>query len=69
LPIKEIENLYASTHKFYNVSTKDVNTELANVKANLIDMSIEFEPKYSININQSPSKKKTSFHYKHLKKK
>lgn len=51
LPIKEIENLYASTHKFYNVSTKDVNTELTNVKANLIDMSIEFEPKDSININ------------------
>jgi len=50
-PVKEIENLYTATHQLVNVSTKEVNTKLAAIKANLIDMSIEFEPKEDININ------------------
>ena len=43
-PIKEIENLYVKSNTFKNLTLKKAGKKLAGVKAELIDMSIEFEP-------------------------
>ena len=43
-PINEIEKLYTKSYKFKNLSVDKLNTKLTVVKAELIDLSIEFEP-------------------------
>jgi len=45
LPIKEIEKLYQKTYKFNNLTTNIVNEQIANIKVELLDLSIEFEAK------------------------
>jgi len=49
-PVKELEKLYTKSYKFKNLSVEKTEKELSNVKAELIDMSIEFEPKNSIKL-------------------
>ena len=43
-PVKEIEKLYIKSYKFKNLTVDKVSEKLANVKAELIDLSVEFEP-------------------------
>lgn len=50
LPVKEIEDLYVRTHKFKNLTVKKAGKKLEGVKAELIDLSIEFEPSASMEI-------------------
>tara|TARA_B110000037_G_scaffold48501_1_gene59518 strand:+ start:3147 stop:4634 length:1488 start_codon:yes stop_codon:yes gene_type:complete len=50
-PVDEIENLYVKSHKFKNLTIKKAAKKLARVKAELIDMSIEFEPSSSFDVN------------------
>ena len=49
-PVKEVEKLYTKSYKFKNLSVEKIGKELSSVKAELIDMSIEFEPKNSIKL-------------------
>ncbi len=42
-PIEEIENLYVKSHKFKNLTATKATQKLAEVKGELIDLSIEFE--------------------------
>ncbi len=49
-PIKEIENLYVKSYKFKNLTVEKAAKKLTGVKAELIDMSVEFEPKNSLNL-------------------
>ena len=44
-PVKEIEKLYVKSYKFKNLTVDKVSEKLAGVKAELIDLSVEFEPK------------------------
>ncbi len=50
-PVEEIANLYISTCKFKNLTAKNATKKLSGVKAELIDMSIEFEPVSSFELN------------------
>lgn len=50
-PVKEIEDLYVKSHKFKNLSAKKAAKKLSEIKAELIDMSIEFEPSSSFDLN------------------
>lgn len=50
-PIKEIEKLYTKTYKIKNLSVEDANRKLAGIKAELIDLSVEFEPKNTVLIS------------------
>jgi sucrose-6-phosphate hydrolase SacC (GH32 family) len=50
-PVKEIEKLYTKSYKFKNLSVEKVEKKLAGVKAELIDMSVEFEPKNSMKLS------------------
>lgn len=50
-PVKEIQNLYVKSHKFKNLTAKKVEKQFGNIQAELIDMSIEFEPISSFDIN------------------
>lgn len=50
-PIKEIEKLYTKTYKIKNLSVEDANRKLAGIKAELIDLSVEFEPKNTMLIS------------------
>jgi fructan beta-fructosidase len=43
-PVKEIESLYVQSHKFKNTTAVKAAKKLASVEAELIDMSLEFEP-------------------------
>jgi len=43
-PVAEIRSLYKKSYTFKNTSAKAINRKLANVKPELVDMSIEFEP-------------------------
>jgi len=49
-PVKEVEKLYTKSYKFKNLSVEKTEKKLSSVKAELIDMSIEFEPKNSIKL-------------------
>lgn len=49
-PVKEVEKLYTKSYKFKNLSVEKTKKKLSSVKAELIDMSIEFEPKNSIKL-------------------
>jgi sucrose-6-phosphate hydrolase SacC (GH32 family) len=49
-PVKEVEKLYTKSYKFKNLSVEKTEKELSSVKAELIDLSIEFEPKNSIKL-------------------
>ena len=50
-PVKEIEKLYNKSYKFKNLTVKEADNKLAGVKAELIDMSVEFEPKNALKIS------------------
>jgi fructan beta-fructosidase len=49
-PVKEVEKLYTKSYKFKNLSVEKTEKKLSRVKVDLIDMSIEFEPKNSIKL-------------------
>ena len=49
-PIKEIESLYSKTYKLNNLSIEKATEKLASIKAELMDLSIEFEPKDSLKL-------------------
>jgi sucrose-6-phosphate hydrolase SacC (GH32 family) len=50
-PVKEIENLYVKSHVFKNVNSKQLSQQLAQVKADLIDLSIDFNTCDSLKMN------------------
>ena len=50
-PVKEIEKLYVKSYKFKNLTVKEAEKKLADVNAELIDMSVEFEPRNSLKIS------------------
>ena len=50
-PIKEIEKLYTKTQQFRNLSIETASEKLVNIKAELIDMSIDFESTNSMKLN------------------
>ena len=43
-PIMEIRTLYSKSYQFSNLSLSEANEKLAGVKAELIDLSVQFEP-------------------------
>ncbi len=43
-PVKEIESLYVKSSKYNNLTVKKLSKKLNRVEAELIDLSIEFEP-------------------------
>ena len=47
-PIKEIEKLYIKTIKLSNLSVADAAKKLADVNVDLMDMTLEFEPKSTL---------------------
>jgi len=49
-PVKEIESLYVKSSKFNNLTVKKLSKKLKGVEAELIDLSIEFEPTDSMTI-------------------
>ena len=49
-PIKEIESLYTKKHEFTNRPIEALASTLGGIKAELIDASIEFDPKETGNI-------------------
>ena len=51
MPIKEIENLYVKSYEFKNLSAEKAVKKLAGINAELMDLSIEFEPVSSMTIN------------------
>jgi sucrose-6-phosphate hydrolase SacC (GH32 family) len=50
-PIKEIEKLYSKNYKFDNLSLEKANEKLTEIKAELIDLSVEFESKNPLKIS------------------
>jgi fructan beta-fructosidase len=50
-PIKEIKKLYSKNYKFDNLSLEKTNEKLAEIKAELIDLSVEFETKNPLKIS------------------
>lgn len=51
IPVKEIERLYFKSYKFNNLSLAKAVKKLADVKAELIDMSIDFHAVDSLQLN------------------
>ncbi len=49
-PIKEIERLYTKRHEFINRPIAELATSLSGIEAELIDASIEFDPKETGNV-------------------
>ena len=49
-PVKEIEKLYVKSYEFKNLNAKEAAKKLSDIKAELIDMSIEFEPGSSFDL-------------------
>ena len=49
-PIKEIECLYENTCNLKSISIEKTSEKLGNIKAELMDLSIEFEPKDSLKL-------------------
>ena len=49
-PVKEIEKLYVKSYKFKNLTVDKLLGKLVGVKAELIDMSVEFEPRNSVKL-------------------
>ena len=49
-PIKEIESLYTKKHEFSNRPIQELVAELGGIEAELIDASIEFDPKETGNL-------------------
>ena len=49
-PVKEIEKLYVKSYKFKNLTVDKLSEKLVGVTAELIDMSVEFEPKNSMKL-------------------
>jgi len=49
-PINEIEKLYTKSYKFKNLSVDKLNAKLADVNAELMDLSIVFEQKKSLKL-------------------
>jgi len=49
-PVKEIETLYVKTSKFKNLTVNKLAKKLSGLEAELIDMSIEFEPTDSMTL-------------------
>ena len=47
-PVKEIEKLYVKSYKFKNLTVEKTNKKIAGIQAELIDLSVEFEPKNSV---------------------
>jgi fructan beta-fructosidase len=43
-PVAEIKSLYKESHAFKNASAEEITKGLANVKPELVDLSVEFEP-------------------------
>lgn len=62
-PIKEIEKLYNKSHRFENLSVDEAAKKLADIRAELLDVSVEFEPAdltlsfRGLNIRYNPSAK------------
>ena len=50
-PVKEIANLYVKSYEFKNLSAEKAVKKLAGINAELLDLSIEFEPISSMTIN------------------
>ena len=50
-PVKEIENLYTKTTKIENLNHTEVNTKLASLSPELIDMTVVFEPSSNATFN------------------
>ncbi len=50
-PVKEIERLYAKTVCFNNLSVRELNTKLAALHPELIDLTIEFERTENLTLN------------------
>ena len=50
-PVKEIEHIYSNSYTYKNLSVEDASEKIRDVEAELIDLSIEFEPKYSMKLN------------------
>lgn len=50
-PVKEIESLYANTYKFKNLHIKKAAKKLEDINAELIDLTIEFQPSASFMLN------------------
>jgi fructan beta-fructosidase len=50
-PVKEIESLYVKSSKYNNLTVKKLSRKLNGVEAELIDLSIEFEPVDSMTLN------------------
>lgn len=71
-PIKEIESLYSKTQQFKNLTIEKAKEKLADVKAELMDLSIEFEPKDSLKLTVrgldiNYNRRNESFEYGNLK--
>lgn len=49
-PVKEIEKLYAKTYTFKNLTVEKAIKKLTGIKAELIDLSFEFEPRNSLTL-------------------
>ncbi len=49
-PVKEIEKLYTKSYKFKNLSVEKLEKKLVDVNAELLDLTVEFEPKNSIKL-------------------
>ena len=43
-PAKEIEKLYSKSHRFENLNATDAAKKLSGIKAELLDVSLEFDP-------------------------
>lgn len=50
-PVKEIEDLYIKSYRFKNLSAGKAVKKLAGINAELMDLSIDFEPVSSMKIN------------------
>ncbi len=49
-PVKEIKKLYTKSNKFNNLTVAKTKKKLSGIKAELIDMTIEFEPEDSMKL-------------------
>jgi sucrose-6-phosphate hydrolase SacC (GH32 family) len=68
-PIKEIESLYSKKYQFKNLSIEKATEKLASIKAELLDLSIEFESKDFLKLmvrglNITYNRSNESFEYK-----
>ena len=60
-PIKEIESLYTKKHEFSNRPIQELVAELGGIETELIDASIEFDPKETGNLEWSLRGLKVSY--------